>query len=344
MPRAPLLALCLAPTLALAATPLAAQAPRCAGEWPAEPRRNATEAELRCRFGAAGPGRFGLLSYVDVPVYQPDTPMPGTHVVGVPGHARPMPGESYEEWEWRVLRTAFGPQAHVVHRDLESLAPEVAERLIRLEGRLARAGIRATRRETWRSPTRQAYLFQQGRSRPGPLATATLTSWHSQVDELGRPAGRAADYHVPHAQLPRFHEIAAEVGLRSFGADSNDPWHVFLPGRQDVPEAELMLLRVLPRVPEVTLATGLPVDASLPLGGRGTLRAAAADFAASPFLRPPTPSLARRLRAGRPITVPVPIAAPPPPVEPCPVIPWPLRWLRALVRGARCGPPRSAAL
>jgi hypothetical protein len=246
--------------------------------------RNATARELRCRFGVlADPGRFGLLSYADVPVYQPATPMPGTHVIGVAGLPHPAIGESYEAWEWRVLRTGYGPEALGVHRGLEVLDPFVATRLLRFEARLAEEGIRAVRRETWRAPQRQAYLFQQGRSRPGPLATATLTSWHCAVDAHGRPAGRAADYSVRAADLPRFHELAAEVGLESFGADSHDPGHVFLPDSGSVTQRELALLRVLPRVPHVTLATGRPYDEPAAPERRALLREAARDFAGEVF-------------------------------------------------------------
>ena len=163
----------LPPLLALAIcglTPSAARAQRggeaCRDWKPESLRKNPTEAELRCRFDALGPGRFGLLSYVDVPVYQPATPMPGTHIAGVPGHAGPRPWESYEEWEWRVLRTEYGPEVQKVHRELELLHPFVASRIMELEARLAKEGIPARRRETWRSADRQAYLFQQGRSRP----------------------------------------------------------------------------------------------------------------------------------------------------------------------------------
>jgi hypothetical protein len=261
-----------------------------------ELRRNPTERELRCRFGAHGPGRFGLLSYVDLPVYQPATPMPGTHLVGVPGHAAPRPGESFEEWEWRVHRTAYGPEAHDVHRGLETLDPVVAARIMTLERRLAAEGIRAVRRETWRSPVRQAYLFQQGRSRPGPLATTTLTSWHSQVDQRGQPAGRAVDYTVAAAAMPRFHEIVAEVGLESFGYDSHDPGHVFLPKEDEVHMNYVILLRTLPRVPEVTLGTGLPVDRGLPEGGSEALRASAMSFAEAAFVSFPEARLAREIQ------------------------------------------------
>lgn len=248
--------------------------------------RDPTEAELRCRWAITGSGRFGLLSYVDVPVYQPATPMPGTHVVGTPGHPGPEPGESFEAWERRVLRTLYGIEAQMIHRSLELLDPFVAGVILGFERELENAGIRAIRRETWRSPARQGHLFQQGRSRPGPLATATLTSWHSQVDETGTPSGRAVDYDVPRSQLQRFHEIAGRLGLAGFGADSNDPGHVFLPQLEAVPAWEISLLRLLPRVPEVTLATGLPVDRALPLGGTAALRAAVQQFLEGPLLPP----------------------------------------------------------
>ena len=288
MKRSPLAATLLLVLPHLTAAPeVAAQASAPCTAWhPETIGRNPTEAELRCRFGAHGPGRFGLLSYADVPVYQPATPMPGTHIIGVPGHARPHPWESHEEWEWRVLNTEYGADAHRVHRGLELLHPFVASRILALEEALAAEGIPFRRRETWRSPYRQEYLFQLGRSRPGALATGTLTSWHSQVDERGNPAGRAADYDVPRAWMPRFHEIAAQVGLSSFGADSFDPGHVFLPDPDTLPWLEVAMLRTVSRVPEVTLSTGLPVDRPLPPGGRPALRQAALTFAATAFIRP----------------------------------------------------------
>lgn len=255
-------------------------------------RRNPTPAELKCYFGISGPGRFGLLSYVDVPVYQPATPMPGTHVIGVPGHPRPTFLETYEHWEWRILRTRFGPEVHQVHRSLDLLHPAMAEKIVELERRLTREGIAFVRTETWRSFARQAYLFQQGRSRPGPVTTATLTSWHSLVDRQGQPAGRAVDYNVASSHQKRFHELAAEVGLRSFGHDSHDPGHVFLPNLEDIPPVELAVLRTLPRVPEVTLATGLPVDQQLPPGGRAELRRRLEVFLDGPYLGIPLASLA----------------------------------------------------
>lgn len=221
-------------------------------------RRNPTAAEMRCRFGARGPGQFGLLSYLDVPVYRPATPLPGTHTVGVPGMSHPAPGESYEAWEWRVLRTTYGPSVRNVQNDLMQLDPVFMSMIRRFEAELRRRGVPATRRETYRTAERQAWLFQQGRVRNGPFATTTLTSWHSRVDRLGRPAARAADYHVSARNLPRFHAIAAEIGLQSYGADSNDPGHVYLPDTDAAVGLELAVLRTLPRVMHVTLATGRP--------------------------------------------------------------------------------------
>lgn len=256
-------------------------------------RRNPTHWELRCRYGIVGTGRFGLLSYMDVPVYQPRTPLPGTHVVGVPGMPRPRLGESHEEWEWRVLRTVYGAEAHRVHRDLELLDPLFAARLLRLERESAAVGIRAYRRESWRSPERQAFLFQQGRSRPGPIATATLTSWHSRVDGLGRAAGRAADYTVPYGHMERFHQIAASIGLQSYGADSNDPGHVFLPDPEALPVVEVTVLRLLPRVPHVTLATGRPEDEPAAHGFLPLLQQQSREFASTPFFPLPSMELGR---------------------------------------------------
>ena len=293
--------------------------PDC-GTWEAA-GRNPTASELRCRYGIRGPGRFGLLSYLDVPVYQPKTPLPGTHVVGVAGLPRPKSGESYEEWEWRMLRTHFGPEAREVYNGLELTDPFFATRLMQFERRLAEAGVVARRRETWRAPTRQAFVFQQGRSRPGPLATSTLTSWHTRVDERGQPAARAADYNVGRGGMGRFHAIAAEVGLNSYGADSNDPGHVFLPGgEQAVSDQEVILLRLLPRVPHVTIATGRPADENPTRAVLAQFREAALSWAFQPFIPevivevlvprdPPAVRPVRKQYALRPVTSSPPATA-----------------------------------
>ena len=278
--------------------------------------RNPTPAELRCRYGAKGPGRFGLLSYLDVPVYQPRTPQPGTHVVGVPGMPHPQPGETYEEWEWRVLRTSYGPETRGTRRDLQSADPVFAAKLMRLEREAARRGIRASRRETWRAPERQAAVFQQGRSRPGPIATTTLTSWHTRVDRLGRPAARAADYDVAPGQMARFHALADSLGLMTYGADSNDPGHVYLPDTDAATGMEIAVLRLVPRVPHVTLETGRPVDDRAIPGMPNYWRDLTSEFIARPRPFPaldPAPAAAPPLRMVS--SVPPRPVAPPPPAE-----------------------------
>ena len=257
-----LAALALAGSVAAQTPPAATAAPHAWAECGIASietlRRNPSAAEMRCRFGARGPGQFGLLSYQDVPVYRPATPLPGTHTVGVPGMPGPGPGESFEQWEWRVLRTTYGPSVRNVQNDLMQLDPVFMSMIRRFEAELRRRGVPASRRETYRTAERQAWLFQQGRIRPGPFATTTLTSWHSRVDRLGRPAARAADYNVSARNLPRFHAIATEIGLQGYGADSNDPGHVYLPDTDAATGAEIAVLRTLPRVMHVTLATGRP--------------------------------------------------------------------------------------
>jgi hypothetical protein len=267
--------------------------------------RDPTPAEIRCRYGIEGPGRFGLSLFQDVPVYQPVTPLPGTHVVGVPGMPRPWPGESYEEWEWRILRTDFGREALRTYRGLEVLDPLFASRLMEFEARLQAAGVRFTRRETWRSPYRQAYLFQQGRARPGPLVTATLTSWHTLVDEQGTPSARAADYNVPRFQMAAFHEIAWSAGLETYGPESNDPGHVYLSHPEPLTGDDLAFLRLLPRVPHVTLATGRPTDEFVGREERAAFRLASAAFASEPFLPYPRIQLAEAYRAATPRVEPI---------------------------------------
>jgi hypothetical protein len=281
-------------------------------------RRNPTASELRCRYRAQGPGRFGLLSYLDVPVYQPRTPMPGTHVVGVPGMPRPAPGESYEAWEWRVLRTTYGPSVRNVYRGMELLDPVFASRVMRFERLLRQHGVRATRRETYRSAERQAWVFQQGRSRPGPLATTTLTSWHNRLDRAGRPAARAADYDVAPGHLPRFHALADSVGILGYGADSFDPGHVYLPDTDAATGMELAVLRLVPRVPHVTLETGRPFDEPQIPGMRSYWRDLEAEFAGS-RLRP-FPRLEPAARGAPPLRT-----APSIPLEPRPQPPAPTR-------------------
>ena len=89
-------------------------------------------------------------------------------------------------------------------------------------------GIRFVRRETWRAPERQAYLFQQGRSRPGALVTTeelldavwkdvavTLPAWKAFVVQFSRETERTSGcsgrvQHLRSGRQARF-ESAAEL-------------------------------------------------------------------------------------------------------------------------------------
>jgi hypothetical protein len=283
---------------ALLAVPAAAQLPMvpqlplgCMVAEVEELGRNPTSAEIRCRYGVGGPGRFGL-SFLDLPVYQSTNPLPGTHLVGIRGFPAPAAGESFEQWEWRVLRAEFGAEVHRVHRGVELLHPAMMPRIVLLESYLRDEGIAFRRLESWRSAERQAFLFQLGRSRPGPFATATLTSFHNGVDAAGNPAGRAVDYGGGAVSSWRFHELVRRVGLASFGPDSHDPGHVYMPDVEVVGPDEVAVLRLLPRVPEVTLATGRPVDEEVGTHDLLAHRREARDFLERPFLRTPAPRLA----------------------------------------------------
>lgn len=74
-------------------------------------------------------------------------------------------------------------------RSLDLLRPDFRERLERFltAVRAAFPEYQVTVHETRRSPERQRWLFEQGRSRPGPIVTWTLDSNHLH--------GLAADWH-----------------------------------------------------------------------------------------------------------------------------------------------------
>jgi len=92
--------------------------------------------------------------------------------------------------------------------------------------------------EGYRSPDRQSHLYEQGRSRPGQVATWTRRSWHSE--------GLAADlmvdgtYEDPLAYA-RLQRVAREEGLKTLG--SRDMGHVELPGSTAEPESQVVSAR-----------------------------------------------------------------------------------------------------
>jgi hypothetical protein len=120
---------------------------------------------------------------------------------------------------------AAGVDPRRVERSVDLLVPEMRVRLERVVTRMQEEhGHRVDVVETLRHQVRQNFLFEQGRSRPGPVVTWTRHSNHSE--------GRAVDvmidgsYGNPVA-FSRLARIASEEGLRTLGA--RDPGHLELP-------------------------------------------------------------------------------------------------------------------
>jgi len=126
---------------------------------------------------------------------------------------------------------AEGPAATresmTVDRDPEKLNPEFRGKLERVIHRMAQEyGHSVTLVEGFRTQSRQAALYAQGRTRPGPVATWTQNSLHSK--------GLAADLQVDGSwNNPRgyahLQAVAQEEGLRVLG--DRDPGHVEWPAR-----------------------------------------------------------------------------------------------------------------
>lgn len=119
---------------------------------------------------------------------------------------------------------------HAIERDATQLAPEFRDRLQRVIERMKQEfGHDVTIVETVRSTARQAALFAQGRTTPGPVVTWTRNSRHSK--------GLAADLMVDGqwenpAGYSHLAQIARQEGLRTLGA--RDPGHVELPAEGSV--------------------------------------------------------------------------------------------------------------
>ena len=106
--------------------------------------------------------------------------------------------------------------------DLDDLDPEMRQRLERVLSRMrSEYGHNVTLVEAYRSQERQAALYAQGRTAPGPIVTWTQDSKHTQ--------GLAVDVMIdgswaPHEGYQRLNRIAAEEGLKTLWP--NDPGHI----------------------------------------------------------------------------------------------------------------------
>ena len=117
------------------------------------------------------------------------------------------------------------PEAVRIDTSLDRLDPEFRRRLERVMERMRNEyGHEVRLVEGFRDAARQAYLYAQGRTRPGPIVTWTLDSAHQH--------GRAADllvdgrYDNPEGYA-RLAQVAREEGLRTLGPV--DAGHVELP-------------------------------------------------------------------------------------------------------------------
>jgi len=120
---------------------------------------------------------------------------------------------------------AAGIDVRRTERRIDLVDPELRVRVERVVDRMRdEHGHRVEVVETLRHQARQNFLFEQGRSRPGPVVTWTRASNHTE--------GRAVDviidgsYGNP-AAYAKLGRIASEEGLRTLGA--RDPGHLELP-------------------------------------------------------------------------------------------------------------------
>ena len=144
------------------------------------------------------------------------------------------PGETWDDFEARIRRMSprdFPESARRVDTSLQDLDPDARPSFAALLDEGRRAGFRLAIRETYRTPAREALLFQAGRGR-----TYTATSMHSYgravdiVIDDGNPAHAAT--HADWVRFRRFVANYADGKFRLIGAvDRTWDWpHVELPG------------------------------------------------------------------------------------------------------------------
>lgn len=121
--------------------------------------------------------------------------------------------------------TGPNPDPRTPDRSLDRIDPELRTRLERVVDRMASEhGHDVEVVEGFRTDLRQAWLFQQGRERPGPVVTWTQNSNHE--------SGRAVDVRIDGSwndmqAYRRLQTIAREEGLVTLGP--RDPGHLELP-------------------------------------------------------------------------------------------------------------------
>ncbi|MCC6241874.1 MAG: hypothetical protein IT353_03495 [Gemmatimonadaceae bacterium] len=155
-------------------------------------------------------------------------------------------------------RAASAADVSTPVRDTDALAPELRARLDRVIGRMKQEyGHDVTIVETTRSQERQNFLYEQGRSRSGPVVTWTRDSAHltgDAVDVLVDGSWNNAD------GFGRLQRIAQEEGLRTLGV--RDPGHLELPRELRSAGQSASVMAAMQTRAATTNATAIPVVAT----------------------------------------------------------------------------------
>ncbi|MFO0095136.1 MAG: hypothetical protein ACK54K_12630 [Gemmatimonadaceae bacterium] len=164
-------------------------------------------------------------------------------------------------------------------RDLDAVAPELRGKVARVIDRMKREyGHDVTLVETVRSQERQDWLYEQGRSRRGPVVTWTRDSAHTRGEAVDVLIDGSWDNAQGFARLQR---IAREEGLRTLGL--KDPGHLELAGHgapvDPAAAATLKVDRQIPRPEPTASAAGMAQVASV-AGVAGVARVAEPSGAA----------------------------------------------------------------
>lgn len=158
-------------------------------------------------------------------------------------------------------------------RDLDMVAPALRGKVARVIERMKNEyGHDVTIVETARSQERQDWLYEQGRSRSGPVVTWTRASAHTRGEAVDVLIDGAWDNAAGFARLQR---IAREEGLRTLGM--KDPGHLELAGQgapaDPAAAATFKVDRQIPRPEPTTSAAGMAQVASV-AGVAGVARVA----------------------------------------------------------------------
>lgn len=143
---------------------------------------------------------------------------------------------------------------HEVRRDFRELAPKFAAALAQGLNEARWAGLDAVVVEALRTPERQAWLYAQGRTRPGDIVTNApdvLHSWHGYglgVDVISRTKG----WDVPGWWWTEMAGHMKATGLLKWGGD----WASF----RDLPHVQWGACKASPsdRARELYAAGGIP--------------------------------------------------------------------------------------